>query len=85
MVDHWKANLARRHDRPYLFGKPEYFSAALAAQRGEKDRAAALLREGLVRGFSKGMLAVSYWAHRSPELAPLFGYAPFEELVKPKR
>jgi tetratricopeptide (TPR) repeat protein len=71
-------------DRSYLLGAHLYWQAALAAHRGEKERAVALLRDALGEGTFDGYNGVSYWAHRSPELAPLFGTPPFEELVKPR-
>ena len=80
----------RRLDRPYLFGEHYLYRAALAAARGEKARSVDLLRQALAAGYlgeSTGPSLSSgacFWAHRAIELAPLLGYPPFEELVKPK-
>ncbi len=80
----------RRLERPYLFGEHFLYRAALAAARGEKARSVDLLRQALAAGYlgesSNTSLAsgASFWAHRAIELAPLIGYPPFEELVKPK-
>ncbi len=80
----------RRLDRPYLFGEHYLYRAALAAARGENARSVDLLRQALAAGYlgeSTGPSLSSgacFWAHRAIELAPLLGYPPFEELVKPK-
>lgn len=80
----------RRLERPYLFGEHYLYRAALAAARGEKARSVDLLRQALAAGYlgeSTGpslSSGASFWAHRAIELAPLLGYPPFEELVKPK-
>ena len=74
----------RRLDRPYLFGEHHLYRAALAAARGEKGRSVDLLRQALAAGYVGESSGASFWAHRAIELAPLLGYPPFEELVKPK-
>jgi hypothetical protein len=80
----------RRLERPYLLGEHYFYRAALAAARGEKARSVDLLRQALAAGYlgeSSGAAfgsGASFWAHRAIELAPLLGYPPFEELVKPK-
>jgi hypothetical protein len=58
--------------------------AALAAAWGEKDEAIELLERAIAEGYSEGYSPSSYSFHRSVELAPLLGYPPFEELMKPK-
>ncbi|MGD1147281.1 MAG: protein kinase [Thermoanaerobaculaceae bacterium] len=65
--------------RPYLYGKHTYFRACIAAQLDEKDRAVALLRDAFAQGF-KFIVDI----HRDLDLEPLWGYPPFEELIKPK-
>jgi tetratricopeptide (TPR) repeat protein/TolB-like protein len=65
--------------RPYLNGAHTYARACIAAQLGEKDRALALLRDALGQGF-----AFNVWIHVDMDLEPLWGYPPFEELMKPK-
>jgi DNA-binding SARP family transcriptional activator len=56
-----------------------YWQARIMAQLGDRRRAVALLREAFARGqiFSTGF-------HRDRWLAPLRGYPPFEELMRPK-
>ena len=80
----------RRLERPYLFGEHHLYRAALAAARGEKARSVDLLRQALAAGYlgeSSGdslSSGASFRAHRAIELAPLLGYPPFEELVRPR-
>lgn len=74
----------RRLNRPYLFGKHFFARAGLAAHRGEKEKAVELLRKALAHGYFSEDAGASSFAHRALELAPLLGYPPFEELVKPK-
>jgi tetratricopeptide (TPR) repeat protein len=65
--------------RPYLYGRHTYQRACIAAHLGEKDRALGLLRDAFAQG---------YWfdlhIHRDLGLEPLWGYPPYEELMKPK-
>jgi hypothetical protein len=65
--------------RPYLYGEQTYQRACIAAQLGEKDRALALLREAFAQG-----CGFRIQMHRDPDLEPLWGYPPYEELMKPK-
>ncbi len=74
----------RRLDRPYLFGRNIFARAGLAAHRGEKEKAVGLFRQALAQGYFSEDAGASFFAHRALELAPLLGYPPFEELVKPK-
>jgi hypothetical protein len=62
---------------PYEWGRAVFERARLAAYRGERERAVALIREWRAarRGFS---FVIHYW----PGLAPLRGYPPFEALLK---
>ena len=76
----------RTTTRRWLFGEHTYFRACLAAQRGEKDAAVRLLSTAIEEGwpyplFSDFFPLVVHW---DPNLDPLRGYPPFEELVKPK-
>ncbi len=56
-----------------------YFHARVAAIRGERERAMALLREGEASGMPLDDLL-----HRSSSLESLRDYPPFEELLRPK-
>jgi DNA-binding winged helix-turn-helix (wHTH) protein/tetratricopeptide (TPR) repeat protein len=69
----------RRVERPYLYGEPRYCRACIAAELGERDRAVALLRESFAQG-----KRFDLYLHRDPDLEPLRGYPPFEELIKAK-
>ena len=64
---------------PYLRGAHTRWRARIAALLGDRDEAVQLLG----RAFSEG---VSYdlWIHTDMDLEPLRGYAPFEEMVRPK-
>jgi tetratricopeptide (TPR) repeat protein len=64
--------------RPYLFGDQIRYAAAIAARLGEREQAVALLREALAQGVNASEL------HADGLLLPLWDYAPFRELVKPK-
>ena len=65
--------------RPYLYGRQTYNRACIAAQLGEKDRSVALLRDAFAQGFAFDMEI-----HTDIDLEPLWGYPPYEELMKPK-
>jgi tetratricopeptide (TPR) repeat protein len=65
--------------RPFLHGRHTYQRARIAAQLGEKDRSVALLRDAFAQG-----LLFSLLIHRDPNLEPLRGYPPYEELMRPK-
>ncbi len=66
-------------DRPYVFGSGTYWRACVAAQLGEKQQAVDLLTQA----FSEG-----YWfqtqLHRTIDLEPLWDFAPFRGLLRPK-
>jgi len=65
--------------RPYLFGEHTYQRACIAAQLGEKDRGVELLRDAFAQG-----LEFTLEIHRDMNLAPLWGYPPYKDLMKPK-
>ncbi|MFI5165439.1 MAG: protein kinase [Thermoanaerobaculales bacterium] len=65
--------------RPYLYGAHTYFRACIAGQLGEKDRAVELLRDAFAQG-----LQFNNIIHTNMDLEPLWGYPPYEELMKPK-
>jgi DNA-binding SARP family transcriptional activator len=64
---------------PYDHGREPYWQACIAAQLGERERAMALLRQAYNDGRPFDLRL-----HRDVDLAPLHGYPPFEELLKPK-
>jgi len=69
----------RRIDRQYLYGGHHFGRARIAAQLGEKEKAVALLRQAFSEGYE-----FSVSLHRDPDLEPLHGFPPFDELMKPK-
>ncbi len=73
--------LAEIPARGLLAGNIYWRRAAIASQLGEPERAVELLREALAHG--PGSFAY-FDLHKDPYLAPLRGYPPFEELLKPK-
>jgi hypothetical protein len=75
----------RQIDRPYLYGESLYSRAMIAASLGDKAAAVQLLREAIAQGLGIGVEWEGYAVllHRAPEMAPLRGYPPFEELLKP--
>ena len=76
--DEASASLTHVHGRDRL-RVATYRRACIAAQLGEKDRAVGLLREAFTQGEPLIVTCHADW-----RLDPLRGYAPFEELVKPK-
>jgi hypothetical protein len=70
----WLASLSR----PYLFGRHTYWRAAIAATLDDKDAAVQLLRTSFQQGQRSGFL------HYDAHFAPLWGYEPFEDLIRPK-
>jgi tetratricopeptide (TPR) repeat protein len=66
-------------ETPFDLGASFYWRARIATLLGEKDPAVSLLR----RAHEKG-LAFQPYLHCDPDLAPLRGYAPFEEFMRPK-
>jgi serine/threonine protein kinase len=57
--------------------------AMIAASLGDKAAAVQLLREAIAQGFTD-VAGYAEFFHRAPEMAPLRGHPPFEELIKPK-
>ncbi len=67
-------------DEPYDFGTKNYFQAHIETALGNKEKAVELLKTALLKG-----TGFRYWSFKNDVfLMPLFGYPPFEELVKPK-
>ena len=79
---------ARRAEQSLADVKPRYergtlklLQAEVVAALGERDRAVQLLREGLAMGMGLELLGGGVFGN--PDLEPLFGYPPFEELLRP--
>jgi tetratricopeptide (TPR) repeat protein len=68
-----------RIEAPFLFGRSTYWRAGIAALLGEKQQAVDLLRESFAQGNSYDV-----GLHRDMDLEPLWDYAPFVELLRPK-
>jgi len=66
-------------DRPFLFGSPPFFRACIASILGERGQAISLLREAFAQG-----LPYSVFIDRDMDFEPLWDYAPFKELLRPK-
>jgi DNA-binding SARP family transcriptional activator/TolB-like protein len=64
---------------PPDFGGDSFRMARIASLLGDRDRAMALLREALARGWP-----FSVSVHRDFDLEPLHDYPPFEEFIRPK-
>jgi tetratricopeptide (TPR) repeat protein len=77
-VERWE----RRNTR----GLPAFWRARIAARAGDKERAVGLLREAIAGGlWFGGFNSPTFNFGRSePDFAKLRGYAPYEELIKPK-
>jgi TolB-like protein len=69
----------RRMSGPYLFGAHTYRRAGIAALLGDRQGAVDLLRESFAEGKRVGLDI-----HREPDLEPLWDYAPFQELLRPR-
>jgi len=65
-------------ERPYLFGRPSYWRARIAAVLGDRDGALALLRRAIGEGFSYSEI------HPTEDFESLADYPPFDQLMKPK-
>ena len=66
-------------DRPFLFGRPHYLRARIAALRGERERAVSLLREAFAQGQPYAVQVLC-----DMDLESLRSYAPYKDLVKPQ-
>lgn len=72
------AELAARDD-PYDFGGNTYNRACIRARLGDLARAVELLGQAHTQGAALGI-----WVRIDPDLRPLDGYPPFEELIQLK-
>ena len=64
---------------PYSYGQPALWRARIAAVLGDRDQAVALVREAFAQG-----LAVDLYLHALIDFAPLRGYPPFDDLMRPR-
>ena len=70
-------------ERQYERGQATYWRACIAAKLGRRDESVELLRRAVAEGYVfNGLFFLS--AHLEPSFATLRGYAPFEELLRPK-
>ena len=69
----------RRMSGPYLFGANTYRRACIAALLGDRTGAVDLLRESFAEGRRFGVAI-----HREMDLEPVWDYAPFKELLRPR-
>lgn len=73
------AGLGRKYER----GQASYWRACIAATLGQRDDAVELLRRALAEGYVfNGLFFLN--AHLEPSFAALRGYAPFDDLLRPK-
>ena len=69
----------RQLSGPYLFGEHTYRRACIAALLGDRQGAVDLLR----KAFAEGRV-ISGNIHREMDLEPVWDYAPFKELLRPR-
>jgi tetratricopeptide (TPR) repeat protein len=69
----------RRMSGPYLFGAHTYRRACIAALLGDRQGAVDLLRKSFAEGTRLGVAI-----HCDLDLEPLWDYAPFKELLRPR-
>jgi serine/threonine-protein kinase len=70
-------------ERMYERGQASYWRACIAATLGQRDEAVELLRRALTEGYVFNSLFFLS-AHLEPSFSTLRGYAPFDELLRPK-
>jgi TolB-like protein len=73
-------------DRPFAFGRSQYWRSRIAAVLGDREGAVSLLRQAIAHGLT---CAVRWGfpmesCHRDIDFEPLRGYPPFDELLRPK-
>jgi len=77
-VDRWLAS----RTGPYLAGVPTFDRARIAAIRGDRERAVALIQLAIDQGYP--LFRRSLGLHFDPDFKTLWGYPPFEDLRRPK-
>jgi len=70
----------RAIDRPYLFGRPAYWQAAIAAILGDSEGAISLIREWISQAFRIDYVRLQ----RDPNFESLRENPPFQEILRPK-
>jgi tetratricopeptide (TPR) repeat protein len=65
--------------RPYTFGAPRVWAARIAAVKGEREAAVALIHQALREGFAR-----LYSLHADPDLEALRGFPAFQEILRPR-
>jgi len=74
-------------DPPFSFGRSPYWRARIAAVLGDRDGAVTALREAIAHGISCTLRLggpPQEDCHREMDFESLRGYAPFDELLRPK-
>jgi tetratricopeptide (TPR) repeat protein len=69
----------RALELPYIRGQHTLWRARIASLLGDRDAAVAMLREALGQGRSYGPTL-----HADPDFQPLWGFPPYQELLRPK-
>ena len=72
---------------PWSGGRSPYWRARIAAVLGDRDGAVTALREAIAQGISCAMhlsTGTIEDCHREIDVESLRGYAPFDELLRPK-
>ncbi|MGB5293571.1 MAG: protein kinase [Thermoanaerobaculia bacterium] len=69
-------------DRPYLWGAPYYWRAAIAAWSGDMDRALQLFRDSAAHG--RALAGAVPPPHSDLVLQPLWDYPAFQKFIEPR-
>ncbi|MGQ0642606.1 MAG: protein kinase domain-containing protein [Gemmatimonadaceae bacterium] len=75
-----RLSAVQRLPRKYSLGVASFAEARVEAAMGRRDSAIALLRRSFTEGHE-----FDVWAHRDIDLASLKGYAPYDDLARPRR
>jgi TolB-like protein len=70
----------RADDRPYLWGRPAYWQAAIAASLGDSETAVSLIREWISQASRLNYTLL----HRDPNFESLREHPAFVEILRPK-
>ena len=65
--------------RPWIFGQPRLWAARIAAVRGDREGAIALIRQGLREGYAR-----LYQLHAEPDFESLRDFPAFREILEPR-
>ena len=65
--------------RPHTFGAPRVWAARIAAVKGEREAAVALIHQALREGYAR-----LYSLHADRDLETLRGFPPFQEILRPR-